>query len=121
MRVKFWGVRGGLAAPGKATVDTGGNTSCIEVRTGTGALLILDGGIGLYWLGRSLLAGAYGRGQGEATIFLARTHWDHIQGLPFFVPAFLPGNKIHLYGCGHAGKDLRTILEGQMEEAFSPI
>src|SRR5438105_12792363 len=107
MRVKFWGVRGSLTAPSADMIDTGGNTACIEVRTATGALLVLDAGIGLYWLGRSLLTQAYGRGQGEATIFLSRTHWDHIQGIPFFVPAHLPGNKIHIYGRGYAGRDLR--------------
>jgi phosphoribosyl 1,2-cyclic phosphodiesterase len=121
MRIRFWGVRGGVASPGKGTADVGGNTSCVEVRASSGALIVLDAGIGLYWLGRSLLAGPHGRGQGEVTIFLARTHWDHIQGIPFFVPAFLPGNKVHIHGGAHAGHDLRSILEGQMREAYSPI
>jgi phosphoribosyl 1,2-cyclic phosphodiesterase len=125
MRIKFWGVRGGLAAPGDSTQDVGGNTSCIEVRTATGALIILDAGIGLYWLGRSLLAGPHGRGQGETTLFLSRTHWDHISGIPFFVPAFLPGNKVHVHGSPHVTRtktlSLRNILEGQMNEVYSPI
>jgi phosphoribosyl 1,2-cyclic phosphodiesterase len=68
-----------------------------------------------------LLAGPHGRGQGEVTILLARTHWDHIQGIPFFVPAFLPGNKVHIHGGPHSGHDLRSILEGQMRESYSPL
>ncbi len=125
MRIKFWGVRGTIAAPGRSTLGVGGNTPCIEVRTATNALIVLDAGIGLCWLGRSLLPGPHGRGQGETTIFLSRTHWDHIQGIPFFVPAFLKGNKIHIHGAALAGPakkmDLHAILEGQMREAYSPI
>jgi phosphoribosyl 1,2-cyclic phosphodiesterase len=125
MRVKFWGVRSGLAAPGRATLGVGGNTPCIEVRTATNALLVLDAGIGLHWLGRTLLAGPHGRGQGETTIFLSRTHWDHIQGIPFFIPAFLPGNRINIHGAGLSNRTksmtLRAILEGQMSESYSPI
>lgn len=121
MRVKFWGVRSAIAAPGKKTVDVGGNTPCVEVRSASGALIVIDAGIGLYWLGRSLLAGPHGRGQGEVTLLLTRTHWDRIQGIPFFVPAFLPGNKVHIHGSPHGGRDLRSILEGQMRESYSPI
>jgi phosphoribosyl 1,2-cyclic phosphodiesterase len=125
MRARFWGVRGTIAAPGPTTIGIGGNTPCVEVRTATNALLVLDAGIGLCWLGRSLLPGPHGRGQGETTILLSRTHWGHIQGIPFFVPAFLPGNKIHIYGAALASEkksmSLRSILEGQMREAYSPI
>src|SRR5579872_4028117 len=125
MRVKFWGVRSGLASPGRATLGVGGNTPCIEIRTATNALLVLDAGIGLHWLGRTLLAGPHGRGQGETTIFLSRTHWDHIQGIPFFIPAFLPGNRVNIHGAGLSNRTksmtLRAILEGQMSESYSPI
>src|SRR5262245_5392498 len=125
MRAKFWGVRGSVASPSRSTMGVGGNTPCIEVRTATNALVVLDAGIGLVWLGRSLLAGPHGRGQGETTMFLSRTHWDNIQGIPFFVPAFLPGNKTHIYGAALAGRSksmtLRAILEGQMRESYSPI
>jgi phosphoribosyl 1,2-cyclic phosphodiesterase len=125
MRAKFWGVRGSVSSPSRSTMGVGGNTPCIEVRTATNALIVLDAGIGLCWLGRSLLAGPHGRGQGETTLFLSRTHWDHIQGIPFFVPAFLPGNKTHIYGAALDGRaksmTLRAILEGQMREAYSPI
>lgn len=125
MRAKFWGVRGSVSSPSRATMGVGGNTPCIEVRAATNALVVLDAGIGLCWLGRSLLAGPHGRGQGETTLLLTRTHWDHIQGIPFFVPAFLPGNKTHIYGAALDGRaksmTLRAILEGQMREAYSPI
>jgi len=125
MRIKFWGVRGSVSSPGRSTLGVGGNTPCVEVRTATNALIVLDAGIGFHWLGRSLLAGPHGRGQGETTVFLTRTHWDHIQGIPFFVPAFLPGNRTHIYGAALDGRaksmTLRAILEGQMREAYSPI
>jgi phosphoribosyl 1,2-cyclic phosphodiesterase len=101
--------------------EVGGNTACLEIRSSTGALVVLDAGIGIYWLGRSLLAGPHGRGQGETSILLTRTYWDHIQGFPFFIPAFIPGNKIHLYGPTGSAKDLEAILEGQMRPAYSPI
>ncbi len=119
MRVRFWGVRGGIAAPAGSTTGIGGNTPCVEVRDGEGELVVLDAGIGLYWLGRSLLAGPHGRGQGRATLLLSHTHWDHIQGFPFFVPAFIPGNELTVWGGGVA--HLESILEGQMDPTYSPI
>ncbi|RMG17404.1 MAG: MBL fold metallo-hydrolase [Planctomycetota bacterium] len=119
MRVRFWGVRGGIAATRQDAQGIGGNTPCVELRDRDGHLLILDAGIGLYWLGRSLLAGPLGRGKGEATILLTHSHWDHIQGFPFFVPAFIPGNRIDIWGGGVA--TLRDVLEGQMSGTYSPI
>ncbi len=119
MRIRFWGVRGGMAAPSGVTTGVGGNTPCVEVRDSAGELLILDAGIGLYWLGRSLLAGPHGRGQGRTTLLLSHTHWDHIQGFPFFVPAFIPGNELAIWGGG--SDHIEAILEGQMNPTYSPI
>jgi len=119
MRLRFWGVRGAFAATGPGFLRTGGNTPCVEVRDAAGRLLVLDAGIGLYWLGRSLLAGPHGRGKGEVTFLLSHTHWDHIQGFPFFVPAFIPGNHLRVWG--DVGQQLDSILEGQMNPIYSPI
>ena len=91
--VQFWGVRGSIPTPGKDTVRYGGNTSCIEMRAG-GKRLIFDGGTGLQVLGKSLLE----RQPVEAYLFFTHYHWDHIQGFPFFTPAFIPGNCFHIHG-----------------------
>lgn len=108
-----------MAAPVGATQGYGGNTPCVEVRGADGALIALDAGMGLYWLGRSLLAGPHGRGKGELTLLLSHTHWDHIQGFPFFVPAFIPGNRMAVWGGGV--DHLEPILEGQMNPTYSPL
>jgi len=93
--VRFWGVRGSIAVPGSDTARYGGNTSCLEVRCGQ-HLLIFDAGTGLRPLGLSLL----GQGPLDADLFLTHTHFDHVNGLPFFVPAFIKGNKLRLWA-GH--------------------
>jgi phosphoribosyl 1,2-cyclic phosphodiesterase len=119
MRVRFWGVRGALATTEATAQGVGGNTPCIEVRDDKDTLVVLDAGIGLYWLGRNLLAGPHGRGKGEVTVFLSHTHWDHIQGFPFFVPAYIAGNKIQIWG--GVTPHLEDILEGQLNPVYSPI
>jgi phosphoribosyl 1,2-cyclic phosphodiesterase len=91
--IQFWGVRGSIPAPGSETVRYGGNTSCVEMRVG-GKRLIFDGGTGLRVLGKSLL----NQMPVEAYMFFTHSHWDHIQGFPFFVPAFIKGNCFHIYG-----------------------
>jgi len=91
--IHFWGVRGSIASPGPETVRYGGNTPCIEMRVG-GERLIFDGGTGLRILGQSLLS----QMPVEAHMFFTHSHWDHIQGFPFFVPAFIKGNRFHIYG-----------------------
>ncbi|MDY6782855.1 MAG: MBL fold metallo-hydrolase [Cyanobacteriota bacterium] len=92
-KVKFWGVRGSIPCPGAETVRYGGNTPCIEMQVG-GKRLIFDGGTGLRVLGQSLLS----QMPIEGHIFFTHTHWDHIQGFPFFTPAFVKGNLFHIYG-----------------------
>jgi phosphoribosyl 1,2-cyclic phosphodiesterase len=91
--VTFWGVRGSIASPGSETVRYGGNTPCVEMQVG-GDRLIFDGGTGIRVLGRSLLP----QMPLEAYIFFTHSHWDHIQGFPFFEPAFTKGNRFHIYG-----------------------
>lgn len=121
MQVTFWGVRGSIPTPGPETNRYGGNTSCVSVTTRAGELFIIDMGTGLINLGRQLFKTEFGKGQGHATILLSHSHWDHIQGFPFFPPVFVPGNKFTLYGNAKSAVFLEGILEGQMNPHFSPI
>jgi phosphoribosyl 1,2-cyclic phosphodiesterase len=121
MKVRFWGVRGSIPSPGPEFNRYGGNTSCVEVRTDGGNLIIIDMGTGLAPLGNSLLPTEFGKGKGKATILLSHAHWDHIQGLGFFPPVFIPGNEFTLYGYAKSSSMLEGILEGQMNPNFSPL
>jgi ribonuclease BN (tRNA processing enzyme) len=95
----------------------GGNTTCIEVRTDR-QLLILDAGTGLRALGNELIKAEFGQGQGEADIFISHTHWDHIQGLPFFTPRYVPGNRLTFHS---PHTDLEEALVGQQASAYFPV
>ena len=95
----------------------GGNTSCVEVRAGE-QLLILDAGSGLRLLGGELMKEKFGKGQGEADILLTHPHWDHIQGMPFFVPGFIPGNRLTFHS---ARTDLEAVFVGQQVETYFPV
>ncbi len=121
MKIRFWGVRGSIPAPGPETNRYGGNTSCISVTTAAGGLIIIDMGTGLMHLGNSLLGGDFGKGKGRASILLSHTHWDHIQGLGFFAPVFIGGNQFTVWGPGNSPKQLEDVLEGQMDPNFSPL
>ena len=121
MKIRFWGVRGSVPAPGPETNRYGGNTSCVSIHTAGGELVIIDMGTGLMHLGNHLMAGAFGKGTGRATILLSHTHWDHIQGLGFFPPVFVAGNRFTVLGPGDSPDVLEQILEGQMDPNFSPL
>lgn len=95
----------------------GGNTSCVEVRCGN-AVFILDAGSGIRELGNQLVREAFGKGNGEAHLFFSHTHWDHVQGLPFFTPAYIPGNKLHFHS---PYPDLEQRFEDQQREVFFPV
>jgi phosphoribosyl 1,2-cyclic phosphodiesterase len=116
MEITFWGVRGSIASPGPETVGVGGNTSCVEVRCGS-SRVILDAGTGVRKLGDALLR----EGPVEATVLLSHLHWDHIQGLPFFVPAYLPGSKLEIVGSAHGAGSLRDALATQMAAPSFPV
>lgn len=119
MKVKFWGVRGSIPSPGPKTVRYGGNTTCIEVRTDDNDLIILDGGTGIFPMSQSLLKEL----PVTAHIFNTHSHWDHIQGLPFFIPIFIPGNKITLYGSFDpiSGEGPERIMAVQMQYSYFPV
>jgi CheY-like chemotaxis protein len=119
MHVRFWGTRGSIATPGPGTLRFGGNTSCVEVTTSAGACFILDCGTGARALGAALMA--RGPKPLTATILLSHTHWDHIQGFPFFAPLFVPENRITVCGPEGSGRSLREVLSGQMEYTYFPV
>jgi len=119
MRVRFWGTRGSIATPGPETIHFGGNTSCVEVCMEAGGRVIFDCGTGARALGLELITRA--PKPISAAILLSHTHWDHIQGFPFFAPIFLPGSKISVYAPEGAGRSLREVMAGQMETTYFPV
>lgn len=118
MLIRFWGTRGSLPKPGPSTVRYGGNTSCVEVRSAAGTVVVLDCGTGAHGLGLAL-GGAPERLQGH--LLITHTHWDHIQGFPFFAPLFVPGNEWDVYAPQGVGHRLEATLAGQMDYAFFPV
>ncbi len=120
MRVRFWGTRGSCPTPGPATVRYGGNTTCVELRTDDDHLLVFDGGTGIRELGRSLLANADGAPI-HGDLFFSHAHWDHIQGLPFFTPAFQPGHYFRLWGSPTLERNLEVVLRQQMSPVVFPV
>jgi len=117
--LRFWGTRGSIASPGPGTVRYGGNTSCVELLTRGGQRFIFDCGTGARDLGHHLVSA-----QPQplaATILLGHTHWDHIQGFPFFAPVFVPGNRITVCAPQGAKRTLPEVLAGQMEYTYFPV
>ncbi len=119
MRIRFWGVRGTIPVPGQNTVKYGGNTSCLDVLTSDQQLIIVDAGTGIRNLGRVLQEEFHRRVNGK--ILLSHTHWDHIQGLPFFEPLLSRNNRFVLYGHKRVGKPLEDIIAGQFFEPYLPF
>ena len=117
--LKFWGVRGSIPTPGPATVQYGGNTACVELRA-EGQIIILDAGTGLRPLGRELTR-EFKDQPLQLNLLLSHTHWDHIQGLPFFQPLYHPNNRIRILGYEGARSGLFKVLSSQMESPFFPI
>ena len=119
MELRFWGTRGSIAAPGPSTNRYGGNTSCVEVVTSAGQRFIFDCGTGVRSLGAHLMAAE--SGPISATLLFGHTHWDHIQGFPFFSPLFVAGNKFTVCGPQGAKGSLSEVLSGQMEFTYFPV
>ena len=116
MKIRFWGTRGSIPTPGQRTVRYGGNTACVEVRDASGHLLILDAGTGLRELGLAL----NGASPLTVDLLLSHLHWDHIQGIPFFRPAYDPKSTLRLYG-PHQHRPLRELLGLGMDDPFFPV
>jgi phosphoribosyl 1,2-cyclic phosphodiesterase len=119
MRVTFWGTRGSIAAPGAGTMIYGGNTACVDLRCGTD-VLIFDSGTGIRPLGLALMKEFADRPL-TIHLFISHTHWDHIQGFPFFTPAYSPATTIHIYGSTGQGRPLEKVLRGQMDADYFPV
>jgi phosphoribosyl 1,2-cyclic phosphodiesterase/ActR/RegA family two-component response regulator len=118
-RLRFWGVRGSVPTPGPGTVFFGGNTSCVEVRADD-QIIVLDAGTGIRPLGQKLVE-EFGEQPIQLTMIISHTHWDHIQGFPFFAPAYNPQNRIKILGFEGARQGLESILSSQMESPYFPI
>lgn len=114
--ITFHGVRGSLASPGVDTAGVGGNTSCVEVNV-AGERIVLDAGTGLRALGDRLAA----EGESNTTLLLSHLHWDHIQGLPFFVPLYVPGHNISIASGPNGHMPLEHALRRQMAPPFFPV
>lgn len=118
MKVKFWGTRGSIPTPGNDTVRYGGNTPCVEVRLNNNNLVIFDAGTGIRGLGDALMA----TGESvKAYLAITHPHWDHIQGFPFFKPAFISGNEFTILGAQSRSVTLRQMVAYQMDKVYFPI
>jgi len=115
-RICLWGARGSIPISGPQYVRHGGNTSCMEVNCGD-EIIIFDAGSGIRDLGLELMKQEHRK----LHIFITHTHWDHIQGFPFFVPAFVPGFDITIYGAEGFGKDLESVFRGQLDRDYFPV
>lgn len=119
MQITFWGVRGSYPVPGAATVRYGGQTSCVEARSAKGDCIIVDAGTGLRALGNKLMGEA--KGPQRYNVLLSHVHWDHIQGLPFFSPAYVPGTRIAVHALLTAADELNSVIGGITRHEFFPM
>lgn len=115
--LRFWGVRGSYAAPFDTHLKIGGNTSCVELRVDD-HLLICDGGTGIIPFGEQLMKESV---KHDMMIIFTHYHWDHICGMPFFTPAFLPDWNIKFFGPGESGHDIEKRLADQMKAPYFPV
>ena len=119
--IQFWGVRGSIPCPGQNTVEFGGNTTCLEIRTDK-RLLIIDLGTGAKPLGDKLMETDFKKGPMDMDIFISHTHWDHIMGFPMFAPLFIPGTKMRIRGPVSYNDDtLASIIGDQLSYRYWPV
>ena len=121
LKIKFWGVRGSYPTPGAGTVKYGGNTACVEIRVGERGCertIILDAGTGIIPLGHEL---ARTKRSNEILLLLSHLHNDHTQGFPFFVPAYMPNTKLHIYGPDGTHESMKNVLERNQSSETFPV
>jgi phosphoribosyl 1,2-cyclic phosphodiesterase len=122
VKLRFWGVRGSFAMPGRDFLRYGGNTTSVELLTDAGQRLLIDLGTGATELAKQLMSAEFGAGKGKLPILLSHTHLDHIQGLPFFTPFFIKGNEIRILGANPtSGSSLEATLQNQLAPHYSPL
>ena len=123
MLIKFWGVHGSLPRPGPSTLKYGGNTACVEVRCGS-TLVIFDAGTGIRELGEDIVRRRKNTSSNDRLcghIFFSHLHWDHVQGFPFFAPAFMSGAEFHLYGGNELNSTIYRLMREQMDFPNFPV
>lgn len=119
--ITFWGTRGSISTPGRTTEKYGGNTPCISILN-EDTFLIFDAGTGIRNLGLELTQRFQKTiGALPLHLFLSHTHWDHIQGFPFFNPVYVPDTKLTIYGSPRRERFLASILKRQMDANFFPV
>jgi phosphoribosyl 1,2-cyclic phosphodiesterase len=121
VKIRFWGTRGSFAMSGRNFLRYGGNTTCVELLDNRGDRLVIDLGTGATELAKQLMKTEFGKGKGRLNVLLSHTHLDHIQGLPFFTPFFVPGNRIRILGADPAGATLEATLQNQLAPHYSPL
>jgi phosphoribosyl 1,2-cyclic phosphodiesterase len=124
VKAHFWGVRGSFPVPGRETNRYGGNTSCVEIRVADdpeAPHIIIDAGTGLRKLGKEMMLGDFGAGKGTTHLLVSHTHWDHIQGLPFFAPIYQKGNHLFVYARQRDDTHLRAVFASQTDAAYFPV
>ncbi len=121
MKIRFWGVRGVFAMTGADYLRYGGNTPAVEFCSECGQRLLVDLGTGVMELAKELMAAEFGQGRGELPILLSHTHLDHLQGLPFFTPFFVKGNRFRIFGAEPAGMPLIEVLQSKLNPHYSPL
>ncbi|MDX1901204.1 MAG: MBL fold metallo-hydrolase [Gammaproteobacteria bacterium] len=117
--IQFWGVRGTLPVPGKKSIRYGGNTNCMTLKLDDKEYLIFDAGTGIKEFSNFLVQNNHF--PLKAKFFISHPHYDHIQGLPFFVPLYMKGNHFEFYGAVHGGKNIKELIAGQMDSIYFPV
>ena len=122
MKVKFYGTRGSIPVPEPQCMEFGGNTTCVRLGLASGHVIIFDAGTGIRQLGKDLIASDHEQSI-PIPIILSHTHWDHVQGFPFFAPAYDPNREFMIAICGidRTGEGLEARFEAQMKSEFFPV